>query len=549
MLSFTIRLSTGTKWTIALEEGATVATTTVLQVKEHLLTLKDQHEYLNDATIDTIRLIFKGRILENERALSDYQIVPDATLFLVKSANRSNASPATPSNTTTATSPHRPSPAAAAPPVPPASSINTTAPLFNSWGASGFGGPPPSLDSMMNHPPSQEQMNQVLNNPMIQSMLDNNPDFLRNMLQSQMQNNPQLRQMMESNPALAQMMNDPAALDQAMQMMRNPAAFQQALRQQDLALSQLENMPGGMAALSSMYQQYQQPLEESMIGGGSNASDTSNNNANRNGEGSLAGASGQAMPNPWGNSSSSRSVNSSPTRPANPMMNPWANMGAMANTSGTNNQSVSDMFSPFGGLGGMPAPGMAPSPEQRQAVLQMMENPAVQNMMQQAIQQNPEMFRQALLAQNPMMEQMFRDNPAMLDQMMQQMMNPQTLRAMFQMQDQLQGLNIGQSGYSAEPLNFSNLLGGMAPAAEQRPPAERYAVQLRSLYDMGFDDEQRNLQALDQVHGNLNRAVDFLLTMPVASTPTPTSAPADRSTAPDEGASSDPKEAEDKKND
>ncbi|GAX11723.1 ubiquilin [Fistulifera solaris] len=549
MLSFTIRLSTGTKWTITLEEGATVATTTVLQVKEHLMTLKDQHEYLNDATIDTIRLIFKGRILENERVLSDYQIVPDATLFLVKSANRSNASPATPSNTTTASSAPRPAPAV--PPVPPVASVTSTPPLFNPWGASGFGGAPPSLDSMMNHPPSQEQMNQVLNNPMIQSMLDSNPDFLRNMLQSQMQNNPQLRQMMESNPALAQMMNDPAALDQVMQMMRNPAAFQQVLRQQDLALSQLENMPGGMAALSSMYQQYQQPLEESMIGGGSsNTSHASNTNGNRNGEGSMAGASGQAMPNPWGNASSSRSTNSSRIRPANPMMNPWANMAAMANNNGSNNQGGEpDLFSPFGGLGAMSAPGMAPSPEQRQAVLQMMENPAVQNMMQQAIQQNPEMFRQALLAQNPMMEQMFRGNPAMLDHMMQQMMNPETLRAMFQMQDQLQGLNLGQAGYQPDSLNFSNLLGGVAPAAEQRPPAERYAVQLRSLYDMGFDDEQRNLQALEQVHGNLNRAVDYLLTMPLSSTPPSASAPTNNSTTSDTGAPSEPKDADDKKND
>lgn len=547
MLSFTIRLSTGTKWTITLEEGATVATTTVLHVKEHLLTLKDQHEYLNGATIDGIRLIFKGRILENERVLSDYQIVPDATIFLVKSANRSNASPATTSTATTVSAQRSPS-AAPLQPVPPVAS-NSNAPLFNPWGSSGFGGAPPSLESMMNNPPNQEQMNQVLNNPMVRNMLDNNPDFLRNMMQSQMENNPQLRQMMESNPALSQMMNDPAALDQAMQMMRNPAAFQQALRQQDLALSQLENMPGGMAALSSMYQQYQQPLEDSMIGGG-DANDSANNNANRSSGGSLAGASGQAMPNPWGSSSSSsRSLNSSNTRPANAMTNPWANMGGTSSNSGGNIQGVPDLFSSFGGLGGMPTPGMTPSPQQRQAVLQMMENPAMQNMMQQAMQQNPEMFRQAMLAQSPMMEQMFRDNPAMLDQMMQQMMNPQTLRSMFQMQDQLQGLDLGQTVNQSEPLNFSNFLGGMAPVAHQRPPAERYAIQLRSLYDMGFDDEQRNLQALEQVQGNLNRAVDFLLSMPVASTPTSAHPVAESSPTADPGASSDPKDADDKKND
>lgn len=489
------------------------------------MTLKHQHEYLNNATLDGIRLIFKGRILENERLLSDYQIVPDATIFLVKSAANNNTSPATAAATVSAPAPRQP--------TTPATS---NAPLFNPWASSGFGGAPPSLESMMRNPPSQEQMNQVLNNPMIQGMLDSNPDFLRNMMQSQMENNPQLRQMMESNPQLRQMMNDPAALDQAMQMMRNPAAFQQALRQQDLALSQLENMPGGMAALSSMYQQYQQPLEESLMG---SASDTATSNVNRNGETSSAGASGQAMPNPWGNSTRSSSSNQIP--PANAMNNnnPWASMGG-------SNGGASDLFS-LGGLGSMPAPGMAPTPQQRQAVLQMLENPAIQNMMQQAVQQNPEMFRQAMLAQNPMMEQMFRDNPAMLDQMMQQMMNPQSLRAMFQMQDQLQGLDLGQTGNPAGPLNFSNLFGGVAPAAQQQPPAERYATQLRSLYDMGFDDEQRNLQALEQVQGNLNRAVDHLLAMPVASTPAPPPAASNDSQTP--GPSTDPKNADDKKND
>jgi uncharacterized membrane protein YkgB len=43
--------------------------------------------------------------------------------------------------------------------------------------------------------PSPEQMNQMMNNPMVQSMLDN-PDFMRNMMES----NPQVRAMLDSNP-------------------------------------------------------------------------------------------------------------------------------------------------------------------------------------------------------------------------------------------------------------------------------------------------------------------------------------------------------------
>merc|ERR1712228_568555 len=72
-------------------------------------------------------------------------------------------------------------------------------------------------------------------------------------------------------------------------------------------------------------------------------------------------------------------------------------------------------------------------------------------------------------------------------------------------------------------LDFSNLLQqfqGLNTAsptgAPSQPtnPADRYRVQLRSLYDMGFDDEQASLAALQAVNGNLNRAVDHLLSSP-----------------------------------
>ena len=75
-------------------------------------------------------------------------------------------------------------------------------------------------------------------------------------------------------------------------------------------------------------------------------------------------------------------------------------------------------------------------------------------------------------------------------------------------------------------LDFSSLLGGGGgmgafpsmggmptppPAMASQPPAERFASQLRQLYDMGFTDEQANLQALIAVGGNLNAAVERLL--------------------------------------
>eukprot|EP00968_Pinguiococcus_pyrenoidosus_P014423 scaffold1307_cov200-Pinguiococcus_pyrenoidosus.AAC.112 len=61
-------------------------------------------------------------------------------------------------------------------------------------------------------------------------------------------------------------------------------------------------------------------------------------------------------------------------------------------------------------------------------------------------------------------------------------------------------------------------LAGMTPLADTAPtapqeqdPRERYATQLTALRDMGFSDDERNLQALIATHGDINGAVERLL--------------------------------------
>ena len=52
-----------------------------------------------------------------------------------------------------------------------------------------------------------------------------------------------------------------------------------------------------------------------------------------------------------------------------------------------------------------------------------------------------------------------------------------------------------------------------APAAgDSRPPEERYEAQLRQLNEMGFYDFDRNVEALRRTGGNVNGAVEYLLT-------------------------------------
>lgn len=53
-----------------------------------------------------------------------------------------------------------------------------------------------------------------------------------------------------------------------------------------------------------------------------------------------------------------------------------------------------------------------------------------------------------------------------------------------------------------------------APAAPAVEPRVQYANQLQQLQDMGFPDAEANLQALIRTRGNVNAAVERLLTGP-----------------------------------
>ena len=94
----------------------------------------------------------------------------------------------------------------------------------------------------------------------MQSLMDN-PEVLR----SAMTSNPQMRALLDSNPQLNHVLNDPAMLRQTLEMVRNPAAMQQAIRNQDLAMSHIENTPGGFNALTRMHHDVQEPMMEAAL--------------------------------------------------------------------------------------------------------------------------------------------------------------------------------------------------------------------------------------------------------------------------------------------
>merc|ERR1711971_573420 len=143
---------------------------------------------------------------------------------------------------------------------------------------------------------------------------------------------------------------------------RDPSAMQNMMRNQELAMSQIENLPGGFNALRRMYEDVQEPMMDAMSGMGA-APDSTNTNNNTNN----AGAGGTAMPNPWGSPATTAPAPAPSTgAPSNANSNPWANNPLFNNTATPNNSSPT----------GLPG---APDLEQ---TISMLENPVINNMMQ-----------------------------------------------------------------------------------------------------------------------------------------------------------------------
>jgi len=198
--------------------------------------------------------------------------------------------------------------------------------------------------------------------------------------------------------------------------------------------------------------------------------------------------------------------------------------------------------------GGMPGMG---NPQQ---MMQMMQNPQMQQMMQQMLS-NPQMLDQIAamdpnmgrMLQNPQIRSMM-TNPAFI----QQMTNPANLQAMMQLQQMQSTLNAGGAGGTPgmgmgggmpnpflnmmnnmnsgagapapggqNGLDFGSLFGGApttttpgAPTSTPTPPADpavTYASQIQQLQDMGFTDVAANIRALQRTQGNVNAAVERLL--------------------------------------
>merc|ERR1719416_382128 len=349
-ITLTIRLGTTTRFTIPSNDNTATTislSSTILQVKQCIAL----EEAADCCPVERQRLIFKGRILSDDsRTLSDYGVTAEnKTLHLVKGG--------APKNTGGSGGSAAAAPVPAATPAPTPSIPNTP-----NMGMPNLmtGGQPPSLNSMrqqlMENP---DLMGNLMSNPAIRSMMSN-PDVIRSMMES----NPEMRQVMDSNPQLRHILDDP-------KMMRN----------QDLAMSQIENLPGGFSALRRMYEDIQEPMMDAMAGSAA----PSNEGASTSNRG---GSVGGAMPNPWSANPASSSNSSTPNPAPSTPFNPWS----MPNLPTNPTNPAPTNANPLAG-------GMTGNPPNMEQTMQMLENPLFQNMMN------------SLLSDPATLQQMTENNP------------------------------------------------------------------------------------------------------------------------------------------
>ncbi|KAJ2893662.1 ubiquitin-domain-containing protein [Zalerion maritima] len=424
---------------------------TVLDLKTKL-----SGEDYENISVDRMRLIYSGRVMKNEEPLSTYKIKNGNTIHMVKSA----ASNPTPANTSAAAS------TLAQPAVPPNMSAGTSAnnPLDHLTGAryAGFANLP-SADLFgpnggMGAPPSMDEVADMLSNPQSAQLLNeamSNPGFLDMMIE----NNPMLRNLPNAREILQQQ------LPTIRHLMSDPEAMRNMMRMRSMFEG---GMPGAGGAGGA--------------GGfpAPGATDTSGSNPASGGQQAnpFAGLmGGNPFLNPFGAQPPSYARSTPGTggaaSPGAAISTPGANTTASSGgaTAGSNDSNTGA----GAGATGASQP-QAGSPGAAQA------NPfaalfSAMNQAQGGAGAGAAGSPGVGAGQNPPM------NPFMAD--------PQAMQNMLQ--------NLGLGG------------GAAAAPADNRPPEERYADQLRQLNDMGFTDFDSNVTALRRSGGSVQGAIEYLL--------------------------------------
>ncbi|XP_025789999.1 ubiquilin-2 isoform X3 [Puma concolor] len=483
---------------------------------------------------DQLVLIFAGKILKDQDTLIQHGIHDGLTVHLViKSQNRPQGQSTQPSNaagtnTTSASTPRSNS-----------TSISTNSNPFGLGSLGGLAGlsslglSSTNFSELQNQMQQQllsspEMMIQIMENPFVQSMLSN-PDLMRQLIMA----NPQMQQLIQRNPEISHLLNNPDIMRQTLEIARNPAMMQEMMRNQDLALSNLESIPGGYNALRRMYTDIQEPM--------------------------LNAAQEQFGGNPFASvgSSSSSGEGTQPSRTENrdPLPNPWAPPPATQSSATTSTTTSSGS-----GSGNSSSSATGNTVAAANYVASIFSTPGMQSLLQQ-ITENPQLIQNMLsapymrsmmqsLSQNPdLAAQMMLNSPMQNPDTLSAMSNPRAMQALMQIQQGLQTLateapglipsftpgpgSTGSGGPPGPTVSSSTPNETTSPTSESGPnqqfiqqmvqalaganppqlpnPEVRFQQQLEQLNAMGFLNREANLQALIATGGDINAAIERLL--------------------------------------
>ncbi|KAI8380719.1 hypothetical protein BD560DRAFT_386914 [Blakeslea trispora] len=430
-------------------------------------------EKMDHADPSSLKLVFSGRILKNEDIIKDCKIVNGCTVHVVRSGiNKA------PTSDKKATPP--PSTSEPIPPIPPTPSPSNL---------TGVGGSPFDMQ-MPNMDP--EVMRQMMDSPFMQNLMSNT-DFVRSIIMS----NPQMKALVEQNPELGHIISDPAFLRQSMEMMRNPELMREMQRNNDRALSNIEAIPGGFNHLRRMYNTFQSPMESAMTPG-STASDEANNerlarelNVESVPENSL---NTQALPNPWAatnNTNTNRSTSSNTTsNTANPFAALSGGGGGAPGSSnpltallGGGNQNNNGFMSLFG-------------QQQQQQSTQTNQQAST------PFWADPNFIQASMRLQQAMMSGQNNNNNNNNNH------NENNTQSNL-LQQMMMGLPTNPYGAGS----FSDFGFQQQQPSSSEPPEVRFRDQLAQLEEMGFSEKSANVRALMATGGNVQAAIEYLLSM------------------------------------
>lgn len=502
---------------------------TIKEIKEQLMKKLD-----NVSDLARLCLIFSGKILKDNETLTQHNITEGLTLHLVIRSAPVASTNQVPTSASAAAADA--APASQAPTPDRTGAFGGTRPnLFAGLGAGNFSEMQQNMQQQLLSNP--ELLRQALANPLVQNLM-NNPEVFRDIFMS----NPQMQQIIDRNPDVGHLMNNPDVLRQTMEMVRNPAAFQELMRSHDRALSNLEGIPGGMAALHRLYRDVQEPMlnaAQQQLGPQNPFASLAPRGGNTGSQSSRAGVENtEPLPNPWA-SPAARSATATMGRP--PTIPP-------SNAAASETMSSPGFMNMFQQLGQNP-----------QFMQELLNAPYMQTMLQQ-MTNNPQLAEQLVTSANAnlppaVQEQMRSMMPQLLNQMqnpaiLRAMTNPRVMNAIMQIQQAMNVLNqeapglfgtaMSQSPQAPMSANTgSSTTTGTAPTGQQppedaqnqlnslvagmiqqmatnsldqqQPLEDRYRSQLEQLAAMGFVNREANVRALTATFGDVNAAIDRLL--------------------------------------